>query len=121
MTTALHYVPTINTPENKAFVEAFKAKFDRAPSEYAVQGYDAGRVLVEAVNAGATDRESITEQLSKVSYSGPRGPLTIDPATNNVVQNIYVYETVADGDGLTQKMIGTIGLVRDPANGCTLK
>ncbi|WP_209011957.1 ABC transporter substrate-binding protein [Roseibium aggregatum] len=121
VTTALHYVPTINTPENKAFVAAFKAKFDRAPSEFAVQGYDAGRVLVEAVKAGATDRASITEQLSKVSYSGPRGPLTIDPATNNVIQNIYVYETVADGDGLTQKMIGTIGLVRDPANGCTLK
>ena len=40
VTTALHYVPTINTAENKAFVEAFKAKFDRAPSEYAVQGYE---------------------------------------------------------------------------------
>ena len=121
VTTALHYVPTLNTQENKDFVQAFRAKFNRAPSEYAVQGYDAGRVLVEAVKAGATDRASIAEQLSKVSYVGPRGPLTIDPATNNVVQNIYVYETAAAGDGLTQKMIGTIGLVRDPANGCTLK
>ncbi len=119
--TSLHYVPTLDTPENKAFVAAFSGKFGRAPSEYAVQGYDAARVLVEAVKAGASDRESIAEALSSVSYTGPRGPLTIDPATHNVVQNIYVYETVADGDALTQKIIGEIGEVRDPANGCNLQ
>ena len=119
--TSLHYVPTLDTPENKAFVEAFSAKFGRAPSEYAVQGYDAARVLVEAVKAGANDRESIAEGLSKVSYTGPRGPLTIDPATHNVVQNIYIYETVADGDKLTQKIIGTVEGVKDPVNGCGLQ
>lgn len=118
--TSLHYVPTLDTPENKAFVEAFKAKFNRQPSEYAVQGYDAARVLVESVKAGASGREAIAGALTKISYTGPRGPLTIDPATNNVVQNIYVYETVADGEGLTQKIIGTIPEVRDPANGCKL-
>ncbi|MDH3264062.1 MAG: ABC transporter substrate-binding protein, partial [Paracoccaceae bacterium] len=37
---SLHYVPTLDTPENQAFVEAFRAKFDRMPSEYSVQGYD---------------------------------------------------------------------------------
>jgi branched-chain amino acid transport system substrate-binding protein len=119
--TSLHYVPTLDTPENKAFVEAFKAKFDRPPSEFAVQGYDAGRVLAESIKAGATDRETIATGLANVSYTGPRGPLKIDPATNNVVQNIYVYETVADGDALTQKILGTVEEVRDPVNGCSLK
>ena len=121
VTTALHYVPTIDTPENKAFVKAFTAKFGRPPSEYGVQGYDAGRLLVEAVKAGANDRESIADGLAKVSYAGPRGPLKIDPATNNVVQNIYVYETVADGEALTQKIVDTIPEVRDPPNGCKLQ
>jgi branched-chain amino acid transport system substrate-binding protein len=120
VTTALHYVPTLNTPENRALVESFSAKYGKAPSEFAVQGYDAGRVLAEAVKAGASDRETIKEQLSQVSYSGPRGPLLIDPNTNNIVQNVYVYETVANGDALTQKVIGTFDLVRDPANGCKL-
>lgn len=121
VTTSLHYVPTLDTPENRAFVTAFQAKFDRPPSEYAVQGYDSARVLIEAVKAGAKGREAIAEALSKVSYTGPRGPLTIDPATNNVVQNIYVYETVADGDSLTQKIVGTVNEVRDAPNGCVLK
>lgn len=118
--TSLHYVPTLETPENKAFVAAFQAKFGRVPSEYAVQGYDAGRLLAEAVKAGGTDRASLAAALPKVRYSGPRGPLAIDPATNNVIQNIYIYETVADGDALTQKVVGVAENVQDPANGCAM-
>jgi len=118
--TSLHYVPTLDTPENNAFVAAFREATGKVPSEFAAQGYDAGRVLVEAMKAGATDRESIAEALNQVNYTGPRGPLQIDPATNNVVQNIYVFETVAGEDGLTQKVIGEIGNVTDAPNGCHL-
>jgi branched-chain amino acid transport system substrate-binding protein len=118
--TSLHYVPTLDTPENKAFVAAFMAKSGKIPSEFAVQGYDAGRILVEAVKAGATDRESIATTLPTIKYVGPRGQLEIDPATNNVVQNIYVYETVAGADGLTQKIVGTIEHVADAPMGCAL-
>ena len=117
---SLHYVPTIDTPENAAFVEAFSAAYERTPSEYAVQGYDAGRALVEAIKTGATDRAELAAALSQVSFVGPRGPLQIDPETNNVVQNIYIYETVAGDDGLTQKIIDVIDEVRDPVNGCEL-
>lgn len=119
--TSLHYVPTLDTPENKTFVEAFRAKYDRMPSEYSVQGYDAARLLMEAVDSGATDRASIAEALPKVSYVGPRGPLEIDPATNNVVQNVYIYETVEGEGGLTQKVLETVEDVRDAPNGCELQ
>jgi branched-chain amino acid transport system substrate-binding protein len=117
---SLHYVPTLDTPENKAFVAAYQKKSGRVPSEYTVQGYDAGRTLAEALKSGAKGREAIAAALSKVSYTGPRGPLRIDPATNNIVQNIYVFETVAQGDGVTQKILGTVPNVADPPNGCKL-
>lgn len=116
----LHYVPTLDTPENKAFVAAFKAKFNRVPSEFAVQGYDSARVLLEAIKGGGKDRASLTAALAKVKYTGPRGPLEIDPATNNIVQNIYVYDTIKEGEALTQKVIGVIPNVRDEPNGCKL-
>lgn len=119
--TSLHYVPTLDTPENQAFVEAFQEATNRLPSEYAVQGYDAGRSLVEAVNAGATDRESIKEALREVSYTGPRGPLEIDPATNNIVQNVYIYDIVEGENGLTQELLDTVEAVRDEPNGCELE
>lgn len=119
--TSLHYVPTLDTPENKAFVEAFKKVADgRLPSEYAVQGYDTGRTLVEAVKAGATDRASINEAVKKVSYTGPRGPLQIDPKTNNIVQNVYIYDIVQQDGKLTQKLLHTVEAVRDEPNGCNL-
>jgi branched-chain amino acid transport system substrate-binding protein len=118
--TALHYVPTLDNPENKAFVEAFKAKTGRIPSEYAVQGFDSARALVEAVKSGAKDRASLAAALPKVSFTGPRGELKIDPATNNVVQPIHVYETVAGADGPTQKVLATLPAEADPVNGCVM-
>ena len=118
--TALHYVPTIDNAENKAFAEAFAAETGRVPSEFAVQGYDAARALVEAVKTGATDREALALALRQVSFDGPRGKTSIDPATNNVVQPIYVYETVAGENGLTQKVLAQLSAEADPANGCQM-
>ncbi|MGX0977521.1 branched-chain amino acid transport system substrate-binding protein [Roseovarius sp. MBR-51] len=118
--TALHYVPTLDNPANAQFVEAFKAKTGRVPSEFAVHGYDAGRALIEAVKAGATDRESLANALRQVSFDGPRGALSIDPATNNIVQPIYVYETVAGADGMTQKVLAQLPAEADPVNGCEM-
>lgn len=117
---SLHYVPTLDTPVNKAFVDAYNAAHGKMPSEYTVQGYDAAKALMAAVDTGASDRASIAAALRAVQFESPRGPFEIDTATNNVVQNIYVYDTVKDGDGLTQQVIGTIEGVRDEPNGCTL-
>jgi branched-chain amino acid transport system substrate-binding protein len=118
--TALHYVPAIAAPENRAFVKLFKDKTGRNPSEYAVHGYDAGRALAITIKNGATDRESIAVMLPRVSFTGPRGSLKIDPATNNIVQNIYVYETVAGEEGPSQKIVATIPNVADGRNGCVM-
>lgn len=118
---ALHYVPTLQTPENEAFVAAFQSRYERTPSEFAVQGYDAARVLMAAVDSGATTREELAAAIPQVSYTGPRGPLRIDPATHNVVQNIYIYETVMENGALTQRVLDTVEAVRDQANGCALQ
>lgn len=117
---SLHYVPTLDTPENKEFVEAFIAKEGRSPSEYAVQGYDAAKLLMGAADAGANDRASLAEQLPKVKYVSPRGPVEIDLATNNIIQNVYVYDTVTNGGELTQKILDTLEAVQDAPNGCTM-
>lgn len=118
--TALHYVPTIDNPENAAFVAAFRAANGRTPSEYAVQGYDAARALTEALASGARDRETLAAALRQVSFQGPRGALSIDPATNNVIQPIYVYETVTGDGGMTQNVLAELPAEADPVNGCEM-
>lgn len=118
--TALHYAPTIESDANAEFVAAYTAETGRAPSEFAVQGFDAARALIEATKTGATDRENLANALRQVSFEGPRGQLSIDPSTNNVIQPIYVYETVAGDNGLTQKVLAQLPLEADPANGCEM-
>jgi branched-chain amino acid transport system substrate-binding protein len=120
VTTALHYVPTIDTPANAVFADAFKAANGRVPSEFAVQGYDAARALIEATKTGASDRASLANALRSVNFEGPRGTLSIDAATNNVIQPIYVYETVAGEGSLTQKVLAQLPAEADPANGCAM-
>lgn len=117
---SLHYIPTLDTPENKAFVDAFMAKYGSMPSEYSVQGYDAALALMAAVDNAGNDRKGIANALPKVNYVGPRGALEIDPATNNIVQNIYVYDTVMKDGELSQKLIDTIPSVRDDVAGCKM-
>ncbi len=120
---SLHYVPTVENEANAKFVEDFKAKYGHVPSEYAVQGYDAGRAIAQAAQGGATDRAALARALPEVDLSGsPRGPVSIDPATHNIIQNMYIYETVAgEGDGLTQKVIGTVENFTPPVNGCQME
>ena len=118
--TALHYVPTIDNAENAAFVAAFRDATGRVPSEYAVQGYDAARALIEALETGARDRETLGAALRQVSFDGPRGALSIDPATNNVVQPIYVYETVQGANGMTQTVLAQLPAEADPVNSCQM-
>lgn len=118
--TALHYTPMIDTDANQTFVDSFMAETGRVPSEFAVQGYDTARALIEAVSSGATDREALANALRQVSFEGPRGQLSIDPATNNIVQPIYVYETVVGQDGMTQSVLAQLPAEADPANGCEI-
>ncbi|MCE8516880.1 ABC transporter substrate-binding protein [Ruegeria pomeroyi] len=118
--TALHYAPTIDSEANAAFVAAFTEETGRAPSEFAVQGYDAARALIEATKTGANDRAALANALRQVSFEGPRGQLAIDPATNNIIQPIYVYETVAGEGGLTQKVLAQLPAEADPTNGCEM-
>ena len=118
---ALHYLPTLDTPENTAFVDAYKtAHGGDMPSEYVVAGYDAGRLLLGALETGATGRAAIAKALPKVAYTGPRGPLQIDPATNNIVQNVYIFETIKLDAGMSYRLLDTREQVRDAPNGCVM-
>ena len=81
---SLNYVPSINTEANKLFITSYKNKFGRIPSEFAVQGYDSGKVIIEALKSLSGDtsnKDDLAEAIRTVSIVGPRGPLTIDKNT----------------------------------------
>ena len=120
---SLNYVPSINTKENISFKENYVKNFGRIPSEFAVQGYDTGKVIIEAIKAVSGDisnKDKLAMAISKASIIGPRGPLTIDPKSINVIQNIYIFEVVEGKSGPELEIIETISSVKDPGTGCSL-
>ncbi|GAB5471232.1 MAG: ABC transporter substrate-binding protein [Rhodospirillales bacterium] len=120
ITVGLHYVPSIDTPENERFQSAYQAAHGKTGSEFAVAGYDAARMVIEAIKASGGDKEAFDKALATISFDGPRGPLRLDPATNNVVQNIYIFENRFVGDKVEQVVLETIPDVQDAPNGCAL-
>lgn len=120
---ALNYVPTIDSEENKAFQAAFSEKHERMGSEFTVQGFDTGRLIVEALRltGGETaDKAALVEAIHRVHFIGPRGPFRIDPATNNVIQDIYIFEMRQTGYNIRHVVIDKIADVQDPPNGCKM-
>jgi branched-chain amino acid transport system substrate-binding protein len=113
----LHYADTLDTPNNKAFVASYRARFNTFPSVYSEYGYVAVAVLAQAAemtDGDMSDKDKLAVAMEKVQFEAPRGPFRIDPVTHNPIQNIYVRE-VAEIDGrLTNKIIGTLENVRDP-------
>lgn len=118
---SLHYVPTIDNPENKRFQEGYQAAYEgKLGSEFGVAGYDAARLIIEAIAASGGDKEKFKTEISKVSFNGPRGPLRIDPATNNVIQNMYIFRNDFKDGKVTQVVLDTIEGVQDEPNGCKM-
>lgn len=72
---------TYDTPENKAFIEAYSKRFpDRGiPDKYSAQGYDGMHVLAAAITkAGKADKESIRKGMTMVEYKGLQGTFKFD-------------------------------------------
>jgi branched-chain amino acid transport system substrate-binding protein len=67
-------------PAVVAFVRAYRAKYDQDPDIYSAHGYDALKILVEAINrAQSTHPEDLTAVLSGMhDYPGAAGPTTFD-------------------------------------------
>ena len=119
----LNYVPGIDSPENAAFQAAYREAYGRTASEFAVQGYDTARLIVEALRArgGETaDKAALVAAIHGVAFTGPRGPLRIDPATTNIIQDIHIFETRPGSQGMELHVIETLPAMQDKPNGCQL-
>jgi branched-chain amino acid transport system substrate-binding protein len=91
--TALHYSAALDTPANRAFAQAYRARFKKVPSYYSESMYTGGKWLIAAIDAiggNVEDRASLVEALRRVKPSGlPRGPVELD-AYGNPIENVYV-------------------------------
>ncbi len=94
------YVTGIDSPENKAFLEAMKAKFGedlRTPNDLSVPEYEGVYLYKAAVEkAGSTDPDAVLAALGEVSFTGPRGTITMNKQ-HHAPLNMYLGQVQADG------------------------
>jgi branched-chain amino acid transport system substrate-binding protein len=116
--TTHHYSADHDSPENKAFLAAFRdANGDRMrPNFIAVGGYD-GMAAIFAVCdklGGVIDGDKAMGILGGMSIQSPRGPIVIDRDTRDVVQTVYVRRVSMVGGHLYNVEFDRFAEFRDP-------
>jgi branched-chain amino acid transport system substrate-binding protein len=116
--TTHHYSADHNSPENKTFVAEFKkANGGMRPNLMAVQSYDGMHLIYEALKKtkGSTDGDALVAAMKGLSWVSPRGPMSIDPATREVIQNIYIRKVERVNGELYNVEFATIPNFKDPS------
>lgn len=114
--TTHHYSVAHDSPENKAFVEAFKKVSNGArPNFMAVGGYDGMHLIYEGLKkTNGQGGQALVDAMKGMSWTSPRGPVSIDPQTRDIVQNIYVRKVERRDGELYNVEFATIPNVKDP-------
>jgi branched-chain amino acid transport system substrate-binding protein len=89
---SLHYAAGLDTPENKAFTDAFAKKYKRLPSWFAESAYTTGmwtRTAIDQIKGNVEDRAAFLKAMRGIELKAPRGPLKLD-AYDNPIQNVYI-------------------------------
>ncbi|HEX3244462.1 MAG TPA: ABC transporter substrate-binding protein [Chloroflexota bacterium] len=100
----------LDTPENKRFVEAFQAKFQKEPGQHHLLGYMEGRVMGEALKAvgGAVeDKDKLAEAMRKVTFESPKGTFKMDDKQQAIV-TIFIRKVENTPSGLRNTVIDQI-------------
>ena len=114
--TAHHYSAAHDSPENKAFVEAFKkANNGMRPNFMAVGGYDGMHLIYESLKkTNGAGGQALIDAMKGMSWTSPRGPVSIDPQTRDIVQNVYVRKVERKDGELYNVEFATTQNVKDP-------
>ena len=120
--TTFHYTLEREEPLNNAFVAAFReANNGRNPDLFSVGGYDGMHLIYEALKKtnGDASGDALVEAAKGMAWDSPRGPISIDPETRDIVQNVYIREVQEVGGKLQNVIIDTIENVKDPLHGAS--
>ena len=114
--TAHHYSAAHPSQMNKDFVAAYKKMFNQRPGFMAVSGYDGIHLIYEALKktGGKTDGDALVGAMKGMAWESPRGPISIDPDTRDIVQNIYIRKVEKVDGELYNMEFATFKDVKDP-------
>ena len=115
--TSFHYAESHKSPENKAFTDAYAKAYPKdRPNFMSVAGYDGMQLIAETLKktGGSTDAEKFIAAAKGMSWVSPRGKITIDPETRDIVQTVYIRKVEKVGGKLANVEFDQIADVKDP-------
>ena len=116
VTAGLYSAPH-NSPMNKLYVEGIKKANNGLRANFiSVGGYDGMHLIYEALKktGGKTDGDGLIAAMKGMAWESPRGPISIDPETREIIQNIYIRKVEKIGGELYNTEIATVEAVKDP-------
>jgi branched-chain amino acid transport system substrate-binding protein len=113
------YSTAADRPANKAFLAARNREYDAKaiPNFLSADGWDGMAAifdLIKATNGKFTGDEAIKFLSNWKTANSPRGPIAVDPATRDIIQNIYMRRTDLKDGKLANVEFDTIPNVKDP-------
>jgi branched-chain amino acid transport system substrate-binding protein len=122
--TAGNYNYNRKTAMNEKFVAAYrKISGGENPNFGAVGGYDGMHLIYAALQKtkGKTDAESLIAAAKGMKWESPRGPMSIDRKTRDVVQTIYISKVEDKGGKHINEVIDRVPNVHDPVHAGEMK
>ena len=116
--TVAYYDYNLDTPVNKAFVKTYNDEFHRNPDFFAVGGYDGMHLIYATLQktGGKTDGDTLIAAAKGMAWDSPRGPMSIDPETRDVVQNVHIFRVEKVGGELRNVEFDKVPNVKDPGH-----
>ena len=114
--TVAHYDYNHKSKMNDEFVKAYNAEYKRNPDFFSVGGYDGMHVIYAALEKtkGKTDGDSMIAAAKGLKWESPRGPISIDPDTRDIIQNVYIRKVEKVGGKLVNVEIAKFDNVKNP-------
>ena len=114
--TAHMYSASHPSQMNKDYVAAFEKANNFRPNFMSVGGYDGMHLIYEALKKtnGDTDGDKLIDAMKGMKWESPRGPISIDPETRDIVQNIYIRKVEKVNGQLYNQEFATFEAVKDP-------
>jgi len=114
--TAGPYSASHKSALNTAYVEAFEKSNSFRPDFVSLGGYDGMHLVYEALKKtdGNADGDTLIAAMKGIAWESPRGPISIDPATRDIAQNIYIRKVEKIDGQLWNTEFATYEAVKDP-------
>jgi branched-chain amino acid transport system substrate-binding protein len=114
--TAGFYSADHHSALNKQYVAEYKQATGHRANYISVGGYDGMHLIYETLKktGGKTDPDSVLTAMKGMAWESPRGPISIDPQTREIVQNVYIRKVEkVDGEPWSVEF-KTFEAVKDP-------